>query len=146
MYFRIYIYIFRPPEWSGHFNHRTGSFALSVITNAPPTLHRALLIFRDNIGTIPPFSPILVARLLLCIFGIRTDKGIAKGRVITARFLQYGLSTNGHLIFAPPTTTYYTSVLCLRRLSSDSGGSNTLSWHPSGWLPPFLAFLSFMMK
>lgn len=96
--------------------------------------------------TIPPFSPILVARLLLCIFGIRTDKGIAKGRVITARFLQYGLSTNGHLIFAPPTTTYYTSVLCLRRLSSDSGGSNTLSWHPSGWLPPFLAFLFFMMK
>lgn len=101
------------------------------------TLHRALLIF-------PPL-PLPSLSLVVHFRNTNRQEGIAKGRVITARFLQYGLSTNGHLIFAPPTTTYYLSVLCLRRLSNgSSSGSNTLSWHPSGWLS--LPFLSFMMK
>lgn len=135
MYFQIYVYIyFVRLNWSGYFNHRSGSFALSVIANAP-----------SSFAYFPAPSSLPSLSLVVHFRNTNRQEGIAKGRVITARFLQYGLSTNGHLIFAPPTTTYYLSVLCLRRLSSgSSSGSNTLSWHPSGWLAP--PFLSFMMK
>lgn len=65
----------------------------------------------DNVGPIPPppslSLPHPCCASLVVHFRNTNRQGDCKGRVITARFLQYGLSTNGHLIFAPPITTYY---------------------------------------
>lgn len=135
MYFQIYVYIyFVRLNRSGYFNHRSGSFALSVIANAP-----------SSFAYFPAPSSLPSLSLVVHFRNTNRQEGIAKGRVITARFLQYGLSTNGHLIFAPPTTTYYSLSSVFVDLIAVVVVVVILfrGIQVAGSLPPFL---SFMMK